>query len=315
MKNYVVRTSLRLIAIAGPKGSGKDTAGSVVCEDGHDTPHYVRVAFADSLKRLCNLLFPIPDSAAWGPSAERERTLGLSTLEVYRAHDRAVSQRVAEKFHHMLPIGLRELSEVKVALTRFIDNAIECHEGGEPLTARYLYQQFGTEFGRALYEHVWIDYVTHIASKLETGMFDYTPIHGLVSLKYPRARPVLGLVIPDCRFPSEAQRAKELGADVWWMEDGRRIDRSAPPEHSSEPRWDTFKDVNPRVIDNNGNLEELRAQVEEVLRRGEARYMVPVAHSEEHRVIIERCDLLPTGSGTASSSSASCSDAPNPPPA
>ena len=66
MKNYGVRTSLRLIAIAGPKGSGKDTAGSVVCEDGHETPHYVRVAFADSLKRLCNLLFPIPDSAAWG---------------------------------------------------------------------------------------------------------------------------------------------------------------------------------------------------------------------------------------------------------
>lgn len=261
-----VKHQLQMIAIAGPKGSGKDTAAGFICEDGSDPPQYVRVAFADSLKRLCNRLFPIPDPAAWGPSEERERPLNLSTMEVYRAHDRGVSQKIAEAVHLMLPEGLRSINGVKVSLTRFIDNAIERHEGGTPLTARYLYQQFGTEFGRALYEHVWIDHVKHIAEQLETGMFEYTPVHGLVSLKYPRRRAVYGLVIPDCRFPNEALRAKGLGADVWWMEDSQRVDRTAPPEHSSEPRWDIFKVVGPRIIDNNGDLAALEARVAEALR-------------------------------------------------
>jgi hypothetical protein len=56
-----------IIGICGLAGSGKDTAADSLVL-GH---HFVKLAFADLMKRFCKEVFDFSDEQLWGPSANR----------------------------------------------------------------------------------------------------------------------------------------------------------------------------------------------------------------------------------------------------
>ena len=63
---------LPIVAFVGAAGSGKDTAADVLVAQGFD-----RIAFADILKRFCQVVFHLPDDALWGPSELRNQPSGV----------------------------------------------------------------------------------------------------------------------------------------------------------------------------------------------------------------------------------------------
>lgn len=58
-----------IIGICGPINSGKDTVAEILCSEFH----FLRVAFADSLKDFCLKMFPdiLDEETLWGPSEKR----------------------------------------------------------------------------------------------------------------------------------------------------------------------------------------------------------------------------------------------------
>lgn len=248
---------MKTIVVAGPMGSGKDTVSDIVT-DHAGSMRFVRVAFADAIKRLVRNIFPIPEENAWGPSALRSARLPFPLLTRQDAHFR--SGLVARAVHHMIRQH-RRLGEVEAAQAVFVDRAFDKKEAEGHLTPRYLYQQFGTEFGRALYEHVWVEEVFDVARQLMNPYVSYAPSARTLYDPKPRDFDYAAVVVPDGRFPSEGRRARELGGHVWWVEDAKRNDRTAPPEHSSEPRREDFDGIATATIDNNGTLDDLRREV------------------------------------------------------
>jgi len=248
---------MKMIAVAGPKGSGKDTVARMVCGF-EERPEFVRVAFADELKRLCRVIFPVPEAVLWGPSERRDAPQRFPLLARSDVHFRA---DLVAKAVHVLVRGHRTIAEVETALAGFINRAFDKLTAEGALTPRYLLQQFGTEFGRALYEHIWIDRVAQITEHLADNNIEYEETVGTTYRTTPRAYDYLGVVVSDCRFPNEALRVRELGGEVWWIDDAKRNDRTKPPEHASEPTWESFKDVATHVIDNNGDRNVLQDQV------------------------------------------------------
>lgn len=56
-----------IIGIAGRAGSGKDTVADLLVRD----HRFVKIAFADPLKRICKKVFDFTDEQFWGPSSAR----------------------------------------------------------------------------------------------------------------------------------------------------------------------------------------------------------------------------------------------------
>src|ERR1051325_8980837 len=56
-----------IIGVCGFAGSGKDTVADEICKD----PAFVKLAFADNLKRILMGLFDFSYEQLWGPSATR----------------------------------------------------------------------------------------------------------------------------------------------------------------------------------------------------------------------------------------------------
>jgi hypothetical protein len=90
------------------------------------------------------------------------------------------------------------------------------------LTPRYALQQLGTEYGRRMFEDVWIDYALKMAERIFTAEKDwgypgYTPEHGF---NQGAQHPARGVVIPDIRFANELSRIREAGGRIWYRPDG-----------------------------------------------------------------------------------------------
>ena len=106
-------------------------------------------------------------------------------------------------------------------------------------------QRMGTEVGRELFgETFWIDQCLPRFDSLE-GF----------------ATPTFGpdIVVTDVRFPNEAQRIRDLGGYVWWIERGLQPVNDHPSDNSlSAADCDL-------VIDNVGTLDDLASKVYEAL--------------------------------------------------
>ena len=98
---------------------------------------------------------------------------------------------------------------------------------------RRLLQVMGTEVGRKMFgENIWID------------------------MAFKQAEQYQQVVIPDVRFPNEADAIKELGGIIW------RINRhglNGINEHRSEHAMDSY--MVDHVIYNDGSLDELSDEV------------------------------------------------------
>lgn len=56
-----------IVGILGLAGSGKDTAANFLI----DNHNFVRISFADPIKRVCRDIFDFSEEQLWGPSAKR----------------------------------------------------------------------------------------------------------------------------------------------------------------------------------------------------------------------------------------------------
>lgn len=79
------------------------------------------------------------------------------------------------------------------------------------LTPRVALQTLGTEWGRSMYEDVWIDYALRNAKRiLDDGIWTYSQELGL-SPKAIFAEPPEGVVITDIRFKNEMDKIRQAG--------------------------------------------------------------------------------------------------------
>lgn len=224
-----------IIGITGYAGSGKDTVADILVRD-HG---FVKVAFADPLKRICKDLFAFTDAQLWGSSSKRNEP----DLRYPREHS-------TEVYHGQF--------------------CICCGAdlwGGTPavcfLTPRHALQQLGTEWARSCYEDVWVEYALKVAAFLLCGAQQtafppniptYYPQLGKMWLsacaektfhpsgygqrfwahdRAPWRKAARGVVISDVRFPNEVAALRAKGARIWRTTHGDGL-VGAPSRHESE---------------------------------------------------------------------------------
>jgi hypothetical protein len=200
---------MNIIGITGSAGSGKSTVADILVKN-HG---FVSVALADSMKRFLRDVLQFTDEQLWGPSKNRN----APDKRYPRDHTRAVFH--AERCN-CCGANLWE------------DKRPQCY-----LTPRFALQQLGTEWGRAMFNDIWINAVMRDASQLLAGLrvFDdaegnsmstvpvYTPITGLyfvpaddAALFYVGRGPnCKGVVVSDVRYPNELARIRAEGGRIW----------------------------------------------------------------------------------------------------
>lgn len=130
---------------------------------------------------------------------------------------------------------------------------------GEPMTVRDLLQLLGTEAMRnGLHENVWVNAL----------MSDYTPNHYLIGATTRHLDDATALypnwIITDTRFPNELEAAKTRnGISIKVHRPGSKSD-AKQAQHASETALNNVTDWD-YVISNDGDLDDLRNKVYEVL--------------------------------------------------
>lgn len=243
--------NVRVIGICGRKGSGKDTVGAVlVAEYG-----FVRVALADPIKQLAHKIFGYDARVLFGPSACREEPTPAAAAPAWwdGVHANLRTPAVDADLQRLFSAPTRALA----ALQRLCATTLAPY--GAALTARVVLQQLGTEWGRALYDDVWVDDVLRTVALLDQG-YGYNPMHGPqpVELGAPAPRPA-GVVITDIRFENEVLAVQHYrdGGRVWTLNAEARLPPQDPRDHASEPMYERTARWANAILDNNGPPEAL----------------------------------------------------------
>ena len=166
----------------------------------------------------------------------------------------------------------------------------EPHDRLGGLTARKALQTLGTEFGRACYENVWVDYAIRTATFLlsgeeKTSLPPMRPSYdaergaswrvahhdGLRSDGSRRYRPdhPQGVCISDVRFPNEVAAIRAAGGRIWRVV--RPVEGATETWrlHESEAHVDQL-DVDTTII-NAGSLEQLADAIHTLMAFPEAK--------------------------------------------
>ena len=184
-----------LIGLCGQSCSGKDTVADYLIRN-HS---FVRVAFADPMKRFVQDVFEFSDEQVWGPSGSRN----------------ADDPRYIRQPHGCLGGTIDHFDEEGKAVV--VDSPL--HDVF--LTPRYALQTLGTEWGRNCYSQVWVDYAIRIHKKLQEGHYGYEQKRGLYSVSFlagqpePMMVPKTNVVISDVRFLNEVIGIKNAGGFVF----------------------------------------------------------------------------------------------------
>lgn len=216
---------MNIWGICGLAGSGKDTAADFLVRN----HNFVKVAFADPLKRICRDVFDFSEEQLWGPSAKRNEPdfrYPRAGLKGYPFMDPQVAADI---------IG-----------------------PGTPayLTPRYALQQLGTEWGRDCYPDIWVKYALRVAKRLNSGGHVYSATRGLSSFSlvgdtegaFDRSK--RSVVISDVRFENEIRLIKEAGGKVFRMLRGTGLEGAAGLHRSEQEMLAIPVDLFDHVIDN-----------------------------------------------------------------
>lgn len=227
---------MNLIGISGKAGSGKDTLADWLVEN----KDFVKVSLADVLKRACKEFFDFSDEQLWGPSEKRNKL------------DKRYVMFYADIKHMLNEDGLKEFPDGKVP---------------QYLTPRHALQQLGTEFGRACYPNVWIDYTIRIAEKLLCDEnYRYSQKRGLFIddiSNYPCV--AYGVVVADVRFANEVGAIKKAGGRVIRVKRPNAGLEGEAAQHQSEAEMATMPDeLFDVVVNNEGTLNDLYKKAEKL---------------------------------------------------
>lgn len=244
---------MKIIAIAGRMGTGKDTVAEILGRKG-----YVRVALADQVKRLARSIFDFSTDSLFGPSALRNEPVRLTHTQWCEVFYRAGSAR--EDIQDTIRAGLSSAEaedgglyddEIESAVVEYLRTCRLHDLVHDNFSVRVALQLLGTELGRKLRDDVWI---ANLREKIE-DVTSYSVAHMGANLP--------GVIITDCRFPNEAAAFKSWGGEVYWIDASKRL--VIPPSmHASEPDRHQFEGLLTGVIDNNGTLEDLEKELDRV---------------------------------------------------
>lgn len=166
-----------IVTLGGVKGSGKDTVGDLM----GTTDGYRKWAFAAPLKQMAKIAFPqLTHDQLWGSSSSREEALDIPM--------RGLDPRDGSPMTSMV---LEDGSYGDGPVTRW--KAKDGTLYPAHLSARIILQTLGTEWGRRLYDNIWVD-----AALL------HCMEHGRMSDD--------NWVLTDQRFPNEVRVSRERGA-------------------------------------------------------------------------------------------------------
>jgi hypothetical protein len=191
-----------IIGLLGPAGSGKDLVADWFCNE----KDFVKVAFADPIKRFAAQCFGIDKERLWGPSEKRNELLEISDDWWYEAIGH-LGRASEEILNSVLSDGNR------------VHGYLELHNWftwlrktyPKSISARIILQTLGTEWGRvSVYDLLWADYGHKVINQLRTPGFLYSQEDGLIGPKMSAMKtPVPGVIIPDHRFENEVQTTKK----------------------------------------------------------------------------------------------------------
>lgn len=225
---------MKLIGLTGEYGWGKDAVFEIMDTETQRTGHLaLRRAFADPLK-ISGL-----------------RSMGLGNADEYDHAD-----------YIALANSIKTTGRVSVS---WVD-----HKGAmrsATITGREFWQLYGTEAHRAedlgfsFKPNFWVDNLLPVgdspnglasaSGRVEHPLWWY-------SFRESWAGFADYAVIPDVRFPNEADRIHELGGEVWLVDAEERVGSNGDA-HSSEAGLPS--EMIDRVIDNNGTFDQLEVNV------------------------------------------------------
>ena len=199
MNNFTV------LGLVGPAGSGKDLVADWFIKE----QHFIKVAFADPMKRFVKRTFPgITSEQLWGPSEERNREFEVGPIFWYEAIGH-FGEGAKEIVNDVLEDGQR------------VDGYLKLHEWftwlhqtyPKMISARIILQTLGTEWGRAVDLLLWARYAHKVAAKIKEGCL-YNQEDGILAEQLIGDRRTKGVVIPDHRFKNEIALTQEKGGYV-----------------------------------------------------------------------------------------------------
>lgn len=220
-----------ILGISGLAGAGKDTVADLLVNEFS----FVKVAFADPIKRAAMDWWNFSEEQLWGPSEMRNKP--------------------DERY----PIGWYE--EPRPSFVPLHNTTP--HRERMYLTPRMALQQIGTEIARSLDENVWLRYGLKVARQLlqRPAQLNYKRTVGVVEEK--RETPIAGVVLSDARFANELVHIGEEGGKLIRIKrPGAGLSGDAA-KHASETEHQAWPDDKfDYVLNNDGTLEDLRDKVD-----------------------------------------------------
>lgn len=236
-KEKEFNTDFTVLGLLGPAGSGKDLVADWFCNQG-----FVKVAFADPIKRFTSKVFGFDHDHLWGPSEKRNEILKVDEAWWFEAIGH-LGEGSVEVISEVLEPGFR--TEGYLKLHDWLTSLRK--EYRETISARVVLQTLGTEWGRAVDEFMWIKYAHKIARRLreDGSRCSYSQGSGLIVLPSAIVIAPKGVVIPDHRFLNEVNLTHEMGGHVLRL---RRLELEKKNEtvgiagHRSEAEQKTLPD-------------------------------------------------------------------------
>lgn len=232
-----------LIGISGLAGSGKDT-----CADFLVRKHgFVKVGFADPMKRICRDVYGFSVGQLWGPSSARNAPDERFPREHMWQPD------YNDGWHTCTCCG------AKCKRGESADRD-QCY-----LTPRFALQQLGSEWGRLCYPNTWVDYAIRVAEVVRDGCYYDPSSH--CNTTYRTDSPSPGhVVISDVRFKNEIDALKIAGAKlIRIVRPGAGLVGAAAQHGSEAGQVAIPDDVFDGLIVNSGTLVELDEMITKLL--------------------------------------------------
>lgn len=239
-----------IIVLCGVRGSGKDTIGDLLVKN-HE---FRRYAFATPLKKMVLHAFPrFEFDDLYGPSKNREKQYEQYPFSGICVGCGIVCQEIMDT--HKDGDGIRAEH-----------NGWTCVSCGmsypQFINPRIALQTLGTEWGRRLYQNVWIDAAFN--EMKEVNSFDDVQGYHLGTAPQDLPPP-RNWVITDGRFKNEVRRSRELGGITVLLTRG--LKESTDP-HPSEAELRTIDHKEFDFIFDNANytLEQLPSALKLMLK-------------------------------------------------
>lgn len=243
---------MKVVAFAGRMASGKDTAARCVGQRRSS----VEIALADELKRVAINLFGLTEEECFGPSECRNKELATPKV----LNDLTLAGAKLHGEHHL---GL--FTRAGKTAKELADRLYEVFLPELPLkTPRRILQVLGTEWGRGLYDLVWLEALHDTVRSVRYGS-GYSKLKGLtgfgsVDMGLPTAKEFC--LVTDARFPNEVKYLREkLGASIVWIEADARLPARPEVEHSSEPQFRDLAKYVTHVVKNETTLEDFEGAI------------------------------------------------------